>query len=158
MFGWNALFRTLVGGGPVDILPWVLGMSGVTVAFCAVAWRGPWRPSEPQFAAQFGALMLTALLVSPHLYRHEMLVVFLPALLLSSSLPRGLGRQLGTLAVVGTWALLAWTYQLLEMTGLNLTTAFVAALLLGSVAAAVGTGRSAPQVHGHPVAEMLSGR
>ena len=132
MFGWNAFYRSVFGpeAGMTFILIASLAMAAVTVGLCVYAWRGSWEPKERLFRARFAALILAALLVSPHLYSHEMVVLFLPIALLIGCMPTAFAQRLASLLAVAAWTLLAWHYQLLFSTGLNFTTPAVLGLLL----------------------------
>ena len=74
MFGWNRLLYFLTG----DLSPnvgFVLALSVPTVALAAVALRGAWNPAQPRFHLQVGTLLLATLLINPHLYLQDLILL-----------------------------------------------------------------------------------
>ncbi len=139
MFGWNAFVRGITGPdrqGLVTALALVLSLA--TGAVCLRAWAGKWDAASPRFPAQFAALVVAALLASPHLYRQDLVILAVPAALLlipnresSLSLPRAAYFMAG-------WSILFFHFRILPLTGLNLITLLMAsALVMAAVDAGV---------------------
>ncbi|HWQ29177.1 MAG TPA: glycosyltransferase family 87 protein, partial [Dehalococcoidia bacterium] len=83
MFGWNGVVRTLLGPGQHDAVnAWSAALAIPTLALVAVAFAGPWDTRGRAFAARYGAIVLASVLVNPHVYRQDVVVAAVPALLL----------------------------------------------------------------------------
>lgn len=80
---WSGFFALLGQGwlpaGTARLLAVVASLASFLPLFAI--WRGPWQPPSARFAWQLSALMMAALLVSPHLFHYDMLLALLPAML-----------------------------------------------------------------------------
>lgn len=74
---WSGLASGLLQPWPGAILPATLAADGLTLALLWRAWRGEWNPGSPLFSLKLALLALASMLVSPHLYGHD-LVLLIP--------------------------------------------------------------------------------
>ena len=65
---------------PLLIPALILATSGFLTLLFSV-FRGPWQPSMRVFDLKFSVLILATLLVSPHLYIHDLVLLIIPGLL-----------------------------------------------------------------------------
>ncbi len=84
---WRGFFALL--GGSWCPARW---MTAAAIAACLASlavllrlWRGPWRPGSPAFALRLSALIMAALLTSPHLFHYDMVLAVLPVVLWAAS-------------------------------------------------------------------------
>ena len=109
-------WRALVLAVPLDLsdavrLALTLILSGLTVIAVLAAWRGPWHPSGPRFAAQVTLLAVGTVLASYHSHVHGALIIAVPlAAYLSGTpgLPGGWiveaeARMVLAFAIVAPW-------------------------------------------------------
>lgn len=83
MHNWRAIFRLLIGPHQAVMVNSLTGIASlINLLLLAWAWRGSWQPSRPKFDLQIALTCLTALLVSPHLYIHDLTLWILIGLLL----------------------------------------------------------------------------
>jgi len=80
---WNGFFALLgLGYMPVvSVRILAATFSLATLAIVASIWRKRFAPDKPQFALQLSALMMAALVTSPHLFHYDMLIAILPVML-----------------------------------------------------------------------------
>jgi dolichol-phosphate mannosyltransferase len=129
MFGWNAFVRGQLGPGHADsVLLWSSLLSLPTLAITLWTWRGPWRGDGRTFATQFSALVMCSLLINPHVYRQDMILMLIPGFLLLGS-TEGRVRHVLALALFGSWAVFLYHFSLLRVTGWNTSAPLMAALL-----------------------------
>lgn len=138
MFGWNGLFRALLGPGQhATVSLWALALSVPTVLACLVAWRGPWDASGRGFGTRFAALVLAVLLINPHLYRQDLSMLLLPAaLVLGAAVRPGWRLSLSLYLLVG-WLGILYHFVLLDALRFNLTVVNMALFLVLCVLATV---------------------
>lgn len=120
MFGWNAFIEALLKDAP-DVYKWLFTslLSGFTLVACsAVIWLRRDRLCD---TITFSAVSFGAVLISPHLYQHDVLLV-VPALWLV--MVRGQTMAFCSAVVVGLlmWLLAQYHFDLLTATNLNFTT------------------------------------
>jgi putative flippase GtrA len=129
MFGWNAFVRVLVGPRQVDtVLLWSAVLAIPTFAATAWTWRGRWIPGERSFSMQYSAMVIGALLVNPHVYRQDMMLMFVPGFLLLGA-TRDRARTVFGVALFATWLIFVYHFWLLRETGWHLSAPAMAALL-----------------------------
>jgi hypothetical protein len=131
MFGWNGLLVSLSGEPrPSPIL--IALLVAPSLALAVWAFRGPWRPGAPRFLPQSSLLILVALLVNPHLYMQDLVLVALAFALVYRY------AMSTTTALSESWRRLAtasWLAQLFALKlqidhGVNLLTPLLAATLV----------------------------
>lgn len=129
MFGWNAFVRVLVGPRHMDtVLLWSAVLAIPTFAATAWTWRGRWAPGERSFSMQYGAMVIGALLVNPHVYRQDMMLMFVPGFLLLGA-TEGRTRTLFGVALFAAWAVFLYQFWLVRETGWQFSAPAMAALL-----------------------------
>lgn len=142
MYGWNGFFATLLPYGEPLYVSVASAMTIATVGTVLYTLRGPWRPESSAFPLAIGVLCLGSLLINPHVYLQDTVVVGL-------SLALGwLGwqgktrtRALWLAIVFVTWALASRTMRLQADSDLNLFTPVIA-LMFVTLAAGVMRQRS----------------
>ncbi|MDE3096785.1 MAG: DUF2029 domain-containing protein [Chloroflexota bacterium] len=141
MFGWNAFVRALAGPGHMtEVTLWSLALAVPTVAAVAWSWRGAWPATAASLAVRYSALLIGVLLVNPHLYRQDMLLMLIPACLLLGAVT-GRARVALGLVLFGAWTLFLYHFYLLGLLDWNVTVPAMAALLV--IATALTLGRRA---------------
>lgn len=142
MFGWNAFVRGQLGPGQADtVLLWSSLLALPTLAATLWTWRGPWRSDARNFAAQFSALVMCALLINPHVYRQDMILMLIPGFLMLGATD-GRVRHVLALVLFAAWAGFLYHFPILRDTGWNVSAPLMAALL--GVAALLTLRRSRP--------------
>jgi hypothetical protein len=68
------------------VISYLVLAAGALITFWL--WHGRWRPKAPDFDARFALTATLGLLVSPHLYPHDSLLLVLPAALFYNYLRR----------------------------------------------------------------------
>ncbi len=130
MFGWNAFVRALAGPGHMtEVTLWSLALAVPTIAAVAWSWRGAWPATAASLAVRYSALLIGVLLVNPHLYRQDMLVMLIPACLLLGTVT-GRARVALGLVLFGAWTLFLYHFYLLRVLEWNVTVPAMAALLV----------------------------
>ncbi|MHB8683761.1 MAG: glycosyltransferase 87 family protein [Dehalococcoidia bacterium] len=130
MFGWNAFVRAWVGPGHQHLVEvWSLALAVPTALAVWWAWRGPWPHAAKAFAVPYSALVVGTMLVNPHLYRQDMVLMFIPAFLLLGAVHRRARVAVGA-AFLCVWALFLYHFALLRWTGWNVSVPVMAVLLL----------------------------
>jgi len=87
----------------------VAGVVGAALTLAAVAglhalWRRvPWRPSRPSFRFALAATLAVALLVSPHLYFYDLMLLLLPAALAFEALSRRPSLDASPILAATSW-------------------------------------------------------
>lgn len=61
-------------------------LSAFVVGLVFRTWRGRWEPASPEFDLQFGQTLMGGLLLSPHLYGHDLVLLILIGFLVSNYL------------------------------------------------------------------------
>ena len=121
MFGWNAFSTALVSGAH---LPRVLLTATLDlVTFGACGWTILRRRPGPE--ATFALIVFGALLISPHLYEHDVLLAALPVFLLSTLDGEPQCRWL--LYAATGWVVLYFHFDILSATHVNPTAVCLAA-------------------------------
>lgn len=96
----------LVGGfwpQGADLLGPLLTTAGA-IAVCVVWWRTPWRPATPAWDFRFAATFALGLVISPYVFRYDLMLLLVPLAIVWSHFPQGTaGRPLDG------GPLLAWT-------------------------------------------------
>ncbi len=151
MFGWNALVRSYLGPGHQELVNlWSLALAIPTMLLILWAWRGPWPAERRALALRYSALVTGALLVNPHVYRTDMVLMMIPAFLLIGAV-EGRARLLVSAAFTGAWLLFLYHYPILRALGWNLTVPVMAVLLV--LAALMTLRRRIPGVSPEEVAD-----
>jgi hypothetical protein len=79
MINWRALVLYAIPGiSNADGVVLVSVLSALTIVFLLFLWRGPWRPSDPDFAPRFAALAVGALITSYHSHVHGAPLMIVP--------------------------------------------------------------------------------
>ena len=131
MFGWNAFSRALLEHEPIARLPLTVALDLLTLAgtFAFLRFRTRRAPEHV-----FGVVVFAALLVSSHLYAHDVLVAALPLLLLGTSANRVEAAAWSLFALSG-WGVLYFHFDLLSSLGVNVTCLWLA---MGGAIAGLG--------------------
>ncbi len=82
MQNWRAVILALEVSGPAGTILLVL-LSLLTLGLLAWVWKGAWQPAGDRFPLQFAATVWLTLLLSPHLYMHDLTLWLLPGALLA---------------------------------------------------------------------------
>lgn len=105
MFNWAGLAAAVFGSASGVVLVAVGVCSLGTLAAVARAWRGAYRPWAGRFAWQWLALTLATLMVDPHLYLQDT-VILVPAAVAALVATRGTARLAAGATLVGGWVAL----------------------------------------------------
>ncbi|HYM15482.1 MAG TPA: glycosyltransferase [Dehalococcoidia bacterium] len=133
MFGWNALVRLFVGSGQQEkVLLWSGALSALTLAATLWSWRGPWNADERSMSTQFSALVICSVLINPHVYRQEMVLMFIPGFLLVGATDARRRIAMSALLFVA-WALFLYHFPLLRSMGWNVSAPTMGVLLCVAV-------------------------
>jgi hypothetical protein len=82
MVNLKALLTAWLGSGEAALIGRLSAAALLAGAVGVLAlWRGPWRPGTEGFDRRFALAVLLAVLLSPYAYRHDALLLALPALL-----------------------------------------------------------------------------
>ena len=151
MFGWNAFSRALfhhdvAARAALTVSLDVLTYAGALVAVRSRAGRSPERA--------FGVVVFAALLVSGHLYAHDVLVAALPILLLTTTANRFEAGAWVLFALLG-WGVLYFHFDLLSSLQINATCLWLA---MGMACSGVGMERVARMLRGVSQSRLLSSR
>jgi len=88
-------------------------LTGLALACLFRLWRAvPWRPSHTSFRLALAATLAVALLVSPHLYFYDLMLMLLPAALVVGVLSSEIASHRARLANAPIVAATAWVYFL----------------------------------------------
>jgi len=88
-------------------------LTGLAVVFLYRLWRAvPWRPSHASFRLALAATLAVTLLVSPHLYFYDLMLMLLPAALVFGVLSSHAASETTRLADAPIVAATAWVYFL----------------------------------------------
>ena len=98
MFGWNGLLRGIIGPEP-QLLRTAL-MAGLSIATVAWLVMVAFDPGSLTKEERFGGIVAVTLLVSPHSYSQDLLLLLPPLLVLATG-PRN--RSAGALAALAVW-------------------------------------------------------
>jgi glycosyl transferase family 87 len=83
MHNFRGLFYSVLYPDHVVLANLLTGSASLLlVALLIKAWRGNWDVDHPEFDLKFSLLLLTTLLVSPHLNFHDLSLLLLPGLLI----------------------------------------------------------------------------
>jgi hypothetical protein len=137
MFGWHAfIMRSLPGSdAAVDTLL-AAALSAATLVAAAIVWRR--QPRLEDIWAPVLAIGAAAILVSPHVHTHDLLILMLPAALLAA-------HRRDAVSVAAA-ALLLFAVPM-AMIGVNLATPMLAAALAIVVADVLGVGTTLSRYH-----------
>ena len=95
MYNVRAVLTVLLGSDQataINLLSTLVLLAGMGVTY--VLWRGSWRPADPDFDLRAALTVLLSLLLSPHIYEHDALLLVVPAVLFYRYLRRcGRARQ-----------------------------------------------------------------
>lgn len=106
MLDWSGLATlTFRGATAMFVRPVSLVLCIGTVAAVAWLWRGPQQDDSPSFEVRWAALTLGSLLIDPHLYLQDTVILVPAAVALAASLHPG-RRAVGITAMVGGWVVL----------------------------------------------------
>ena len=133
MFGWNAFSRGLLGEAQVArmVLTAVLDLGTVVLVIASLRRRCQMLPPE----AVFGVLIFASLLLSPHVYEHDVLIAALAAFLLATSGTPAM-RALWTAYALAGWFVLYFHLDVLTATSVNVSALWLA---VGLTLAAYGS-------------------
>ena len=62
----------------------LLSLSAFVLALVLRMWKEPWNPTSPEFDLRFGQTVIGSLLLSPHLYDHDLILLILVGFLLAN--------------------------------------------------------------------------
>lgn len=131
MFGWNAFFAGLgVGTAPARVLTLVADMGTFLAAF-SWAWRARGTRHEAT-ETRLAVLVFGALLISPHVYEHDVLLAAVPCFMLAMTGSVSSRIVWSAFSCFG-WILLYFHFDLLVATSINFTVVWLAAGLLLAV-------------------------
>jgi hypothetical protein len=128
MFGWNA-FSEALGGSHMRI---VMETALLDVATLGLVVAGLKRTVRGQHERLLAILVFGTLLISPHVYEHDVLLAALPVALMTTSQPPLARLQWAAFGILG-WAVLYFHFDLLNATSINCTALWLAGGLLISV-------------------------
>lgn len=130
MFGWNALVRVRVGPGEMDLVNLWAGLLAVpTVGLMLWTWRGAWPHGRRALALPFSALIISALLINPHVYRQDMVLMVVPALLMIGAVQHTALRTIVSIALAAAWLMFLYHFYLMDTVGWNVSVLLLAGLL-----------------------------
>ncbi len=131
MYGWNGFFSTLTAyQGTLHIMLTATAMLA-TIGVALLAFRGRWAPSSAGFPMAVAALAIASLLINPHVYLQDTVLIGLALVVGFVGWRRGSGMAAAWLAVsVATWFLASRTMDLQAASNLNLLTPLGAGLFL----------------------------
>jgi hypothetical protein len=127
MFGWNGLARAMLGTeheSARSILSVLF--TAATAALMVIGLRSKRARNYPEFA--FASVLAASVLMSPHLYAHDMLVMSLAFVVIGQSTVVGAQRALA-LAVL-FWLTMYFHWDTMPVIRLNTGTAYVAVLFV----------------------------
>jgi hypothetical protein len=80
----RGLAETLSGFGPLGQMTSlaVLAICVVFYAWSVLLWKGDWEPKNPQFDLAFSHMVIASLLLSYHLYVHDLMLLVIPLVLM----------------------------------------------------------------------------
>ena len=108
MLGLNGLVARLIGDrspSPLFVLPFILP----TLASVAYTWKGGWQPASPRFFLQVAITLLAALLINPHLYLQDMVLLGLVlTFCVAYSASSGNRMDIWLPVAIGVWFLLLY--------------------------------------------------
>jgi len=136
MHCWYGFVRLLLPGRPLGEVQLITAVADLaTIAALVRLLWGPLRFGEPAFAVQFSALVLTTLLLSPHLLTYDLTPLLLPMVLLivtvteSAAMQAAHGRPIGWL-LAALFVLGAVSVPIAARTHVQLSVLALFALLL----------------------------
>ncbi|MHB8516080.1 MAG: glycosyltransferase family 87 protein [Dehalococcoidia bacterium] len=151
MFGWNALVRGYFGPGHMtEVTLWSLALAVPTVAAVAWSWRGAWPATSSSLAVRYSTLLIGGLLINPHLYRQDMMLMLIPACLLAGAVS-GRARVALGMTLLAAWGLFLYHFYLLRTLGWNVSVPALAVLLV--IAAALSLRRHAARARSSEATE-----
>ncbi len=119
MFGWNAFFAGLgLGTSLSRVLTIAADLTTVVVVFISVRRAGARHSLGAD--SRLALLIFASLLVSPHVYEHDVLLAAIPCFLLSTTGTADSKLIWGLFSCVG-WVLLYFHFDLLVATSINFT-------------------------------------
>lgn len=86
---WGATAYLFGGSGPISEFVALIAAT-IVVSLLTMMMRGPLKTNSTHFEFQFAAMIVSTLLLSPHLYFYDLLVVLLPMLLIACNLQSSL--------------------------------------------------------------------
>lgn len=90
MYTWRGFLHLLLGtDSAADVQTWWLLGVAVALVLLAWSWRGGWSAASPVFDLQWAALVVVALLLSPHANSHDVSVLLAPGVLIVRYLRSG---------------------------------------------------------------------
>ncbi len=114
MFGWNGLLRGIIGPEP-QLLRTAL-MAGLSIATVAWLVMVAFDPGSLTKEERFGGIVAVTLLVSPHSYSQDLLLLLPPLLVLATG-PRN--RSAWALAALAVWFASFFHFDVLAATGVG---------------------------------------
>ncbi len=99
MQSWQAVVVALGASGTAGAVLLVL-LSLLTLGVLAWVWKGAWQPGGERFPLQMAATVWLTLLLSPHLYMHDLTLWLLPGALLAYAVPMPSKRAAATRTVL----------------------------------------------------------
>lgn len=135
MFGWNAFVRSVLGEAGAELrMAATVVLSGATLS---LAWLALRRDGVITTERRFAVVVFGTLLISPHVYAHDLIFAALPLFLLATMDDSKAARGWALFALAG-WFLLYFHFDLLQRSRVNLTTIAMA----GALCAAAWGGRA----------------
>ena len=125
------VFELTLGGIDDQGVKILVGLASLVVlGLIALVTRGPWAPDQPRFPHQFSAIVIATVLVSPHFYTYDLVLVLLPAMLtLGHAVPKATTWLSG---IVAAFLLLAGLFQPIAATcSIQISTLLLVAWLVG---------------------------
>ena len=143
MYGWNGFISTLTSyGGTTHLLATAVASLGILGAI-AYSLRGRWQPSSDSFPLIIGVLALGSLLLNPHAYLQDTVLIALVLVLgLLAWRTHAKGLALWIALSITAWFLVSRTMELQAESNLNLLTPFAATLFLVMAGSAMIRGSS----------------
>lgn len=111
---YHAWFQTEISSATLGAITFLLSL--LVFVWVLRIWKGPWNPTLPEFDLRLGLTVIAALLLSPHLYGHDLTLLVLVGFLLlnffehySRSIQAHRMIGVGHIAFVLLSLLLPWT-------------------------------------------------
>ena len=130
-------FLTLLAGGQATATVKVAALSAIAVVFAIlmVSLRGKLDTTSRRFNVQFSVLVISTLLISPHLFTYDLTMLLLPMFLLGHAAQTdaaAMGAKMTGL-LIAMFVVAGFSYNLAAISGLQMTTVVMLAILWVSV-------------------------
>ena len=126
-------FLTLLAGGQATATVKVAALSAIAVVFAIlmVSLRGKLDTTSRRFNVQFSVLVISTLLISPHLFTYDLTMLLLPMFLLGHAAQTdaaAMGAKMTGL-LIAMFVVAGFSYNLAAISGLQMTTVVMLAIL-----------------------------